>query len=100
VLVFLAERGAVGTLVVAPLHAVEQVADVEDVRAALLGLEEVLHLEVSVARYRVVVRVRSEQEELLIPPSIQRQVGDDYGRRRTRGACDHAVTLSEMMIST
>ena len=100
VLVLLAERRAVGSLVVPPLHAVEEVADVEDVRAALLGLEEVLHLEVSVARYCVVMRVRSEQEELLIPPSLHRQVGGDNGRGRTRGACDHAVTLSEMMIST
>ena len=99
-LVLLSQRAAVASLVVAALHTVEEVADVHDPRAALLRLEEMLHLEVAVAGHRVMVRVGSEEEMGAFRDALHPYVGDDDVRRRTRRLDLHADTLSEMMIST
>jgi hypothetical protein len=58
------EVGAVGSAsrIEAALHRVEQVAEVEDVGAALAGLAEMLPFEVAIGVDRIVVGVGAEQE--------------------------------------
>jgi hypothetical protein len=62
VLILLAKRGAIRSLVIPPLHTVEHVADVEDIRAERLGLLEVTILEFAICSHGIMVRVGSEKK--------------------------------------
>ena len=96
VLVLGAQVLAVGALVVPTVHAVEEVADIADERVAPLGLKQVAHLEVLIARGRVVVRIGAQQEPLVCVGLVEREMADGHLWRVLAGAYIHAVRIGKV----